>query len=52
MKVTPSIQENGLVGLKVDQRMSEQTGTFDGIPVVDNREIQTSFTVREGETIL
>ncbi|RKY21534.1 MAG: hypothetical protein DRQ55_03965 [Planctomycetota bacterium] len=52
LKITPTIQADGLVSLLVDQRISIQTGEFNGIPVVDSRTIKTSFVVREGDTIM
>lgn len=51
LTVTPTIQDHGLISLTVIQRISEQTGTFQDIPVVDSRNLTTSFIVREGQTI-
>ncbi len=51
LTVTPTIQDHGLISLNVMQRISEQTGVFNEIPVVDSRNITTSFVVREGQTI-
>jgi len=50
--VTPSILEGGLVSLTIDQEVSEQTGTFQSVPIVDSRHIVTGFVVAEGQTIL
>jgi type II secretory pathway component GspD/PulD (secretin) len=52
LAVTPSILEGGLVSLSIDQEVSEQTGTFQGVPIVDSRHIVTGFVVGEGQTIL
>jgi type II secretory pathway component GspD/PulD (secretin) len=52
LSITPTIQADGLVSLVVDQRVSVQTDEFNGIPVVDSRTINTSFVVREGDTIM
>lgn len=52
LAITPTIQGDGLVGLRVVQRISVQTGVFNDIPVVDSRNIETSFQVRDGETIV
>ncbi len=52
LAVTPSILEGGLVSLSIDQEVSEQTGTFNGVPIVDSRHIVTGFVVGEGQTIL
>lgn len=52
LAITPTIQADGLVSLVVEQRVSVQTGTFNTIPIVDSRTINTSFVVREGDTIM
>ena len=52
LALTPTILEGGLISLAVDQEVSEQTGEFLDVPIVDSRHIQTGFTVREGQTIL
>ncbi|MCC7011356.1 MAG: type II secretion system protein GspD [Planctomycetes bacterium] len=52
LTVTPEIQENGYISLSVTQTTSEQTGTFQGVPVIDNRLVQTDFLVGDGETAL
>jgi len=52
LAVTPTIMDGGLIGIVVDQDVSEQTGEFQGIPIVDSRHITTGFLVRQGETIL
>lgn len=52
LEVVPTIQEDGLVGLTIDQSVSEQTGVFLDIPVVDSRAIRTSMIVEDGRTIM
>ena len=52
LALTPTILEGGLISLTVDQEVSEQTGSFLDVPIVDSRHIQTGFTVKEGQTIL
>ena len=44
--------DGGLISLTVDQEVSEQTGVFQGVPIVDSRHITTGFLVRQGETIM
>jgi type II secretory pathway component GspD/PulD (secretin) len=51
LTVTPAIQEDGHIGLHVVQAVSEQTGTFLTVPVVDSRTIDDWFLVREGDTL-
>jgi len=52
LTVTPTIQADGLISLAVQQELSEQTGSFLDIPVVDSRQLATTFIVKEGETIM
>jgi type II secretory pathway component GspD/PulD (secretin) len=52
LAVTPTVMDGGLISLTVDQEVSEQTGLFLSVPVVDSRHIITSFLVRQGETIM
>jgi general secretion pathway protein D len=51
LTVTPAIQEDGHIGIHVVQSVSEQTGTFLSVPVVDSRDLDSSFLVKEGDTI-
>ncbi len=51
MTVTPTIQEDGHIHLHLVKKLSEQTGTFLDIPVVDSRELEDWCVVREGETL-
>ncbi len=50
--ITPSILVDGLISLTVDQEVSEQTGTFESVPIVESRHVVTGFVVGEGQTIL
>jgi type II secretory pathway component GspD/PulD (secretin) len=52
LKVTPTVMDGGLIALALDQEVSEQTGVFQGVPIVDSRHITTGFLVRQGETIM
>lgn len=52
LTLTPSVLEGGLIALTVDQEVSEQTGSFESVPIVDSRRITTAFVVGEGRTIL
>lgn len=52
LSILPSIQEDGLVALAVEQTISVQSGTFNDIPIVKSRNLTTSFLVEEGETIV
>jgi type II secretory pathway component GspD/PulD (secretin) len=52
LAVTPTVMDGGLVGLNIDQEVSEQTGVFQGVPIVDSRHITTGFVVKQGETIM
>ncbi|HTE05080.1 MAG TPA: secretin N-terminal domain-containing protein, partial [Planctomycetota bacterium] len=52
LAITPTVMDGGLIGLNIDQEVSEQTGVFQGVPIVDSRHITTGFVVRQGETIM
>lgn len=52
LKVTPFVRGNNSVELKIVQDASEQMGTFENVPVVDHRMIDTTLVVRNGETIV
>jgi type II secretory pathway component GspD/PulD (secretin) len=52
LKVTPIVQEGGVVSLLVDQEFSEVVDFFLGVPVVDSRRVQTSFLVAESDTAM
>jgi type II secretory pathway component GspD/PulD (secretin) len=52
LSILPNIQHDGLVSLTLDQKVSVQSGVFNDIPVVQSRNIQTSFVIEEGETIM
>jgi type II secretory pathway component GspD/PulD (secretin) len=52
LKVTPSILNDGCISLTLDQDVSEQVATFNNIPVVNHRHINTQFTVANNNTII
>jgi general secretion pathway protein D len=52
LEVTPTVQAGGVVLLSLVQELSEVRDFFQGIPVVDAREMQTSFLVQDGRTIV
>lgn len=52
MKVTPIIQAGGTVQLSIDQEFSEVVGQFIGIPILDTRNVTTSFLVDDSDTVV
>lgn len=52
LQVTPSIMSDGTVSLAIDQDVSEQVDTFNGVPVVNHRHIVTQFVVDDRKAIL
>ncbi len=52
LKVTPVIMEDGCVSLSIDQDVSEQIDTFNGVPVINHRHIVTEFGVHDRNTIV
>ena len=52
LKVTPVVQEGGVVNLQIDQEFSEVVDFFLGIPVVDTRKVGTRFLVNESQTAM
>jgi type II secretory pathway component GspD/PulD (secretin) len=52
MKVTPTIQADGMLDIVLDQEFSEVVGTFQGIPIIDKRHISANFLVRDRGTIV
>jgi type II secretory pathway component GspD/PulD (secretin) len=51
LTLTPAVQEDGHVALHVVQEVSEQTGEFLQIPVVDSRKIDNWFLVKQDDTL-
>lgn len=51
LTITPAIQEDGRIALHLAQEISEQTGVFLEVPVVDKRLIDNWFLVKEGDTL-
>ncbi|MCH8270138.1 MAG: hypothetical protein IH985_02880 [Planctomycetes bacterium] len=58
LEVTPSISSDGYVRLEISPTISQVSGTSDQIsagvfsPRIDIREIQTTVTIRDGQTIV
>lgn len=52
MTVTPTIQEGGVINIKVDNEISEVVSFFDGVPVVDSRRLASEFLVQDRDTIV
>ncbi|MFT5197740.1 MAG: type II secretory pathway component GspD/PulD (secretin) [Planctomycetota bacterium] len=52
LKVTPTIQEAGILQVKIDLVLSEIVDTFKDIPILDSRKMASTFLVNDGETIV
>ena len=54
LNITPIVQANGLVDLTIQQSLSEQraTGAASLTPTILTREISTSLTLRDGQSLL
>lgn len=52
LHVTPTVQERGVLQIKIDQEFSEVTGTFNGIPVLDSRKLASVFLVPDRGTLV
>lgn len=50
--VTPTINEEGFVTLKIRPEVSTVTGYSEGIPIVEKSETETSVMVKDGVTIV
>ena len=50
--VTPQVKADGTVELKISQDVSEQMGTFNDIPVIDRRVVDTRLEVKDGEMVV
>jgi type II secretory pathway component HofQ len=51
LMVTPVIQADGVVQLAIQQEFSEVVDFFNGIPVLDKRNVDTKLLVRERESV-
>jgi type II secretory pathway component GspD/PulD (secretin) len=52
MKVSPIVQDDGSVYIKIDQELSEVVDTFNQIPVLDRRSIKSNFVVQDRATVV
>ncbi len=52
LRVTPTIQADGVLQIAIFQELSEVVDTFNEIPVLDTRTLGSSFLVRDRETIV
>ncbi|MCC6406663.1 MAG: type II and III secretion system protein [Planctomycetes bacterium] len=52
MTVRPTIQEGGVVHIKLDQTFSEVVEYFNDIPVIDKRHLASEFQVQDRGTIV
>ena len=54
LQITPIVQANGLVDLTVSQQLSEAraTGAVDLTPSILTRQLETSMTLRDGQSVL
>ena len=56
LEIKPLVQANGLVDLAISQQLSEALPSADtslsGSPTILNRQISTSLTLRDGESLL
>lgn len=52
LKVTPTVQEHGILQIKIDQDFSEVTGFLNGIPSLDSRKLASTFLVPDQGTLV
>jgi general secretion pathway protein D len=52
LTVTPLVQEGGVVQMKIHQELSEIVATFNTIPVIEKRVLDTDFSVANGQTVV
>ncbi len=52
MEVTPTIQEGGVIEIRIDQGMSNVIEYFESVPVVDIRNITTVMLVQDQHTVV
>ncbi|MCP3917326.1 MAG: hypothetical protein GY711_17405 [bacterium] len=52
LKVTPTVQEAGILQIDIDQEFSEVVDVFNNIPVLDSRHLVSHFLVSDRQTIV
>jgi len=52
LAVTPTIQQDGVLQLSIDQQLSEVIDFFDDIPVIDNRTLTSQFLIADRQTVV
>lgn len=52
LKVTPVIQEDRVIELKVEQELSEVSDFFVGIPVLDTRTVNSTLQIKDRHTLV
>ena len=52
MDVTPIIQSNGILKIVISKELSEVVGTFQTIPILDKRTLNSEFLVANRQTIV
>lgn len=55
LSIKPTVQASGVVDLQVSQELSESTDTSTGenlTPVINNRKIETTLTLRDGGSVM
>ncbi len=52
LKVTPEIQEDGIVQVLMDQQLSEVVDVFLSVPVISTRNMASQFQVEDGHTVV
>ncbi|WP_312245565.1 secretin N-terminal domain-containing protein [Stutzerimonas nitrititolerans] len=55
LSIKPTVQASGVVDLQVSQELSESTDTSTGAnltPVINNRKIETTLTLRDGGSVM
>lgn len=52
MEVTPIIQSNGILKIVISKELSEVVGTFQTIPILDKRTLNSEFLVADRQTIV
>ena len=52
LRVTPSIQEDGIIEMQMTQELSEVIDFFQGIPVLDTRTVSSTLQVHDRHTLV
>lgn len=52
LKVTPTIQEDGMIEMLIEQELSEVADFFEGIPVLDTRTLNSTLQVKDRHTLV